>query len=429
MTADRPSGAIIGIDHVQVGIPQGGEAAGRAFYGGALGLGEIAKPATLAGRGGVWFACGGQQLRLGVDPSFTPQRKGHPALLVADLDGLRARLAAAGAAVVEDELLPGYERIYTVDPFGNRLELLRPVGEGTTAGASAASPSGDRSTHARDGDADETRGGGTAHAGVAESAAAAEIKQRAREAFGRTAEAYVASRSHAQGADLALLLEWAAPRPTERALDVSTGGGHTALALAPHVAHVTASDLTPRMLAAARAYLTRQGVVNADYVIADAERLPFLDASFDLVTVRIAPHHYADARRAAREMARVLAPGGGLVLIDNIAPDDPALDEYVNTWERWRDPSHVRAYTAAEWREFLGAAGLRVERMQTQRKAHPFAEWVERMQLAEAERAALEADMLAAPPAAREYFEIVAHDDHVARWTADYLIALAVKLT
>ncbi len=129
----------------------------------------------------------------------------------------------------------------------------------------------------------------------------------------------------------------------DRALDISTGGGHTALAIAPHVHSVAVTDLTPRMLATARTFLTEQGVSNATYVIADAERLPFLDASFDLVTVRIAPHHYADAPRAAREMARVLTPGGRLLFIDNIAPEDPELDRLMNDWERRRDPSHVRA--------------------------------------------------------------------------------------
>jgi len=386
---------ILGIDHVQVAIPADGEARARAFYGEALGLREIAKPEGLAGRGGAWFACGAQGLHLGIDLHFAAQRKGHPALLVADLAAMRARLAAHGAPIAEDAPLPGFARCFTSDPFGNRLELLRRVAE---------TPEGET-----------------------EADAAGEIKGRVREMFGRTAEAYVASETHAKGADLALLLDWAAPKPTDRALDVSTGGGHTALALAPHVARVTASDLTPRMLAAARDFLTAQGVANAEYVVADAERLPFLGASFELVTVRIAPHHYADVRLATREMARVLVPGGRLVVIDNIAPADPELDAYVNKWDAWRDPSHVREHTAAEWRGFLTGAGLRVERLETRRKAHPFAAWVERSQMPPAERAALEADMLAAPRRVRDHFEVIERDGRVASWTTDYLIALATR--
>jgi len=410
---------VVGIDHVQVAMPPGGEERAREFYVGMLGLREIAKPEALAGRGGVWFACGAQQLHLGVDPDFRAQRKGHPALVVADLDETRRRLAAAGAPIVEDELLPGRERIYTVDPFGNRLELLRPVNDGET-----------RLAHGTDGMGEVDTVGGSRRAPTVrhdEKGEAAAIKERVREVFGRTAQAYVASQGHAKGSDLGTLVAWAAPRPTDRALDVSTGGGHTALALAPHVARVTASDLTPRMLEAARQFLTGQGVTNADFVVADAEQLPFLDASFELVTVRIAPHHYADAARAVREMARVLMPGGRLVVIDNIAPEDPLLDEYTNRWEKARDPSHVREYTVSEWRSFLAAAGLRVERMETERRPHPFVDWVERVRMSAAARAALEADMLAAPAQARKYFAVIERDGHVESWLTDYLIALAVK--
>jgi ubiquinone/menaquinone biosynthesis C-methylase UbiE len=312
-----------------------------------------------------------------------------------------------GAPVVEDAPLPGYVRFYTADPFGNRIELLQRLGpdEGQTATPPSLIGKGD--------------------GGLGPDAAA--IKERVRETFSRAAEAYVASPEHAAGDDLARLVALAAPRPTDLALDVSTGGGHTALALAPHVARITASDITPRMLAAARAFLAEKGVKNADFVVADAERLPFLDATFDLVTVRIAPHHYADAVRAVAEMARVLVPGGRLVVNDNIAPDDPALDAVLDDWERRRDPSHVRAYTIAEWERFLAATGLTVARIETGRKTHPFEAWARRTRMPVAAREQLEADMLAAPPPVRDYFALTARDGRLATWSADYLIALAIK--
>lgn len=384
---------VFGLDHLQLAMPAGAEEQARAFYGGALGLEELPKPPALAARGGVWFRCGKQEIHLGVAEDFQPQRKGHPGLLVRDLAATCARLESAGAPIILDDLLPGYERFYTADPFGNRIECLRPL------------------TRISDG----------------ESAASEAIKSRVREMFGKTAEAYVASTAHASGADLNRLVELAAPSLSDRALDVSTGGGHTALALAFHVGHMTASDLTPRMLAAARDFLTASGVTNASYVIADAERLPFLDASFDLVTVRIAPHHYASLPTALREMARTLKPGGRLVVVDNIAPENPALDELLNRWEKWRDPSHVREYTANEWRMYLAGAGLEITDVEIQRKAHEFAPWVERMQMGEAERAALEADMLAAPENAQAYFEVTVPDGYVVSWSGDYLIARAVK--
>jgi catechol 2,3-dioxygenase-like lactoylglutathione lyase family enzyme len=116
---------IIGLNHVQIEAPTGCETTARAFYGALLGLVEIPKPANLVGRGGVWFACGAQQIHIGVvTEGFAPRRKGHPALEVRDLAGWRAWLAEVGVAITEDEPLPGWERCYIEDPWGNRIELL-----------------------------------------------------------------------------------------------------------------------------------------------------------------------------------------------------------------------------------------------------------------------------------------------------------------
>lgn len=115
------------LDHVQVAIPAGEEQRARDFYGGVLGLTEVAKTADLAKRGGVWFAVGSRQLHLGVDADFRPARKAHPAFLVSDLGLLLERCREANVPVVKDEPLDGYARVYVSDPFGNRLELLQPV--------------------------------------------------------------------------------------------------------------------------------------------------------------------------------------------------------------------------------------------------------------------------------------------------------------
>src|SRR5205085_7147233 len=98
-------------------MPEGGEAAARAFYGGLLGLRERPKPASLAARGGCWFELGRGELHLGVQNKFRAARKAHPALLVADVDALRQRLVRAGVAIRDDEPLPGYRRFYADDPF------------------------------------------------------------------------------------------------------------------------------------------------------------------------------------------------------------------------------------------------------------------------------------------------------------------------
>lgn len=392
---------MLGFDHVQLVIPRGEEERARAFYGGLLGLTEIPKPAALARRGGVWFACGDLQLHLGVEDDFRPQRKAHPAFRVSDLAAARARLEASGAAIAEDVPLPGRARFETRDPFGNRLEFQQ-----------LDAPAPERAPGVEAGDAAER----------------AALHERVRATFGSNAEAYVSSPSHAEGADLARLMEVLAPQATDHALDVSTGGGHTALALAPQVARVVVSDLTPRMLAVAREHLTGRRVTNAEYVVADAERLPFLDAAFDVVTVRIAPHHYADVARAVREMARTLRPGGRLGVIDNIAPEDPALDALLNDWERRRDPSHARSHTLAEWRRYIAEAGLRLTVEEVGRKRVMFAPWAERTAMAPEARAALEADMLGAPAAAQEYFEITTGEDgRLVRWTMEYALVRAER--
>jgi catechol 2,3-dioxygenase-like lactoylglutathione lyase family enzyme len=120
------SGGMLGLDHVQVAAPRGGEDEARAFYGALLGLPELDKPVALLARGGVWFAVGAQQLHVGVEEPFAPARKAHPALAVRDLDALAARLGAAGVVVTWDDAIPGTRRFYAADPFGNRLEFVAP---------------------------------------------------------------------------------------------------------------------------------------------------------------------------------------------------------------------------------------------------------------------------------------------------------------
>ena len=119
---------VLKIDHVQLAMPAGQEAAATAFYSGLLGIPVVQKPAALAGRGGVWFQDGDVNIHLGVEQDFRPAKKAHPALLVSDLDALVKRLHDAGVEVVSDEALPGYRRVYVADPFGNRLELMEAIG-------------------------------------------------------------------------------------------------------------------------------------------------------------------------------------------------------------------------------------------------------------------------------------------------------------
>ena len=117
---------ILAIDHVQLAMPEGGEEAARSFYSGLLGIAETPKPAHLAKRGGCWFEQGALKVHLGVEKTFQPAKKAHPAFIVENLPELRQKLAAAGVVLRDDEPLEGYDRIYVEDPFGNRLELMEP---------------------------------------------------------------------------------------------------------------------------------------------------------------------------------------------------------------------------------------------------------------------------------------------------------------
>jgi catechol 2,3-dioxygenase-like lactoylglutathione lyase family enzyme len=117
---------IIGLHHVQLAMPRGREAEAAAFYEGLLGIPRVAKPPHLERRGGCWFESASTRVHLGVDDDFRAASKAHPALVASDLESLRSHLSAAGVDIVDDEPLPGYDRFYACDPFGNRLEFLAP---------------------------------------------------------------------------------------------------------------------------------------------------------------------------------------------------------------------------------------------------------------------------------------------------------------
>src|SRR5919198_464609 len=150
-----------------------------------------------------------------------------------------------------------------------------------------------------------------------------------------------------------------------RVLDVAAGTGHLSRALAPRVAHVTAVDLTPEMLDEGRRQAQKDGIANVSFEEGDAERLPYGDGAFDMVTTRLSFHHFVDARPALREMVRVCRASGRVAVIDLLSPDDTALAERYNGYERLRDPSHVRALTSEELTGMIQRAGLIIEASDT----------------------------------------------------------------
>lgn len=228
-------------------------------------------------------------------------------------------------------------------------------------------------------------------------------KAQVQEFFAKTTAFYAENPSHRQGSDLQMLVTALAPQPTETALDVATAAGHTAHALAPHVAEVVGLDLTPEMQAQFERGAVDRGLANVRFVVGDAEALPFADASFDIVTVRRAAHHFPDIEKALAEMARVLRPGGRLGVADMVAPDDPAGARLLNSLEIARDSSHVRAYSAPEWRTNVAAAGLEILSVEIEEEPMSWTQWLKPVAADGPEAAAAEAAYAAAPAETRAY--------------------------
>lgn len=232
-----------------------------------------------------------------------------------------------------------------------------------------------------------------------------EHTRRVQDQFGAIAAAYVTSPGHAGGDDLAQLVAWGRALSPVSVLDVATGGGHTALAFAAIARRVVAYDVTEPMLRAARGLLRERGATGTAFVAGDVEALPFEDQAFDLVTCRIAAHHFANVPAAVREVRRVLRPGGSFLLQDILGHDDAEAAAFVTEVERRRDPSHVRAYRAAEWKAFLRAAGLTTIDSAVVAKGRPWEEWTSRTRMAPDARQALDAFVLGASERCRAAFD------------------------
>ena len=240
-----------------------------------------------------------------------------------------------------------------------------------------------------------------------------EHAERIQAHFGASAAAYVTSVGHAGGDDLERLLAWGRALAPHRVLDVATGGGHTALAFAHLGARVTAFDLTEPMLRTARGFLASHGAGDVRFVAGDVEALPFRAGTYDVVTCRIAAHHFANIGAAVRQIAGTVRPGGSLLVQDILGHDDTAAAAFITEVERRRDPTHVRAYRAVEWKAFLRGAGLTVIDEAEVRKGRPWDDWTARTRMTPDAKAALERFVREAPPACREAFEFRLDGDRV----------------
>lgn len=188
---------------------------------------------------------------------------------------------------------------------------------------------------------------------------------------------YTRSTFHTSSERLQEVLELAQPSPGDLVLDVATGTGNTALALAPHVRWVVGLDLTREMVDQARRVSGERGVRNVDWVLGEAAQLPFPDETFDLYVVRAAPHHFVDFDGFLAEALRVLKPGRAAAFVD-CAPPSAARD-VLHEVEVRRDPSHILSRTVGEWTERLEAAGFVVEVATDRELDWDFADWMGNM--------------------------------------------------
>ena len=230
--------------------------------------------------------------------------------------------------------------------------------------------------------------------------------------FGESADLYATSGVHSDPEDLRRMTQAAALDGSERVLDLGTGTAHTALAFAPLVNEVVGLDLTKEMLQAGTRLANDRGIENLELRQGNAESIPFDDESFDLVVARQCPHHFADVSLAIREAARVLRPGGQLLIVDSISKPNPKLDTFMNAVEILRDPSHVRNYSLREWKRFFEVAGLVVTSQEDWLLRIEFEDWIHRGGTAPPAVIQLRSMLTEAPSEVQEAYEIDAtsHD-------------------
>jgi ubiquinone/menaquinone biosynthesis C-methylase UbiE len=251
----------------------------------------------------------------------------------------------------------------------------------------------------------------------------------AQEQFDRQAKHYNAQWNQWSEESLRWLLEHADAQPHHRVLDVATGTGFTALAFAPLVTEVVGIDVSEGMLTQARLNAGQAKATNIQFQKASAESLPFPDASFDLVTCRVAPHHFLSVSSFAAEAFRVLREGGKLLIADTAVPDgQPEVGAWQNRVELLRDPSHICNYTPNEWTKFLTDAGFAMQEIALAQEPKPITllSWLEKGGCQGEAAEEVRRSFASPPEAAREIFAIstLPDGDIAFHWSRVVLVAI-----
>lgn len=243
--------------------------------------------------------------------------------------------------------------------------------------------------------------------------------------FGAHAHRYSNSASHAHGGDLAALLDALGPRSTETALDVATGTGFTAVALAPLVRQVIGIDVTEEMLTEARRLAAKESLSNLKFELGDALSMRFPDASFDIVTTRRAAHHFKDVPRFLQEAMRVLKREGRLGIADMSPPD--GAEAFANRIERLRDRSHMEAFAPGSWKEMVSGAGFRINSIQVLNEEVTLEKWLYPVASGGREEREIRLAWNQATARERELMGGDAHDGVVRSWTKSRVVLVASK--
>ena len=224
---------------------------------------------------------------------------------------------------------------------------------------------------------------------------------------------------------MAALLEALEPRSSDIALDVATGTGFTAIALASRVKLVTGIDVTEKMLEQSRQLARSQSVFNATFKLGDAMKMDFSEESFDLVTTRRAAHHFDSVPRFLREAKRVLKAGGRIGIVDMSPPE--GAESFTNTIEKLRDGSHVKAFTPAAWASMVMKAGFSKPTIRTLDERLTFEKWLYPVGLGGMEEETIRSAWKTAPKSVRNLLEAEFYGDTIRSWVKSRLVLTASK--
>ena len=250
--------------------------------------------------------------------------------------------------------------------------------------------------------------------------------RRTQEQFGRQAHLYAESDAHRAGEGLAAITEYVAMGRYETLVDIGTGTGFTAFALAPYSRHVLATDIAPGMLAQARRLSAERGLDNVGLMMAEAESLPFAPDFLDAVSSRQAAHHFHDLPKAVGKVWRVLKPGAPFILSDPAAPEGEYEASWMNDVELQRDATHQRDLKVSEWRGLVEGVGFDITHWSMAKVYLEFNDWVRRAATPPAGVEFLRRDFLSAPASVVAAFGINPNGEAIDfHW--DVVVLRAVK--